>query len=625
MKDSPQDYDGKLAIDNADIARVFERIAELLEFKDENPFKTRSYRLASETISEMSESLTEIAARGGAAELQRIPGIGKSISNQIVEITKTGTSGYFEELKEEVPETVLELRRVSGVGLKTSQLLYREFGIKSLEELKAFAEGGGLESVPGLGEKTAERIRKSLARIESERGMMRLNDAIDLARTIIDRLMGKKNGGPADGIRVECVGQIRRGREMVDSIELLATGDRRTLLSEFAALPQIAEVRSVREDRIEAETKKGVLVALHLAPGADFAAATVRTTGSIEHVRDLESEAESRGLAFIGFKLASAESKRQRMAHDALSRGAAKGKKQKATGDEDSIKIESEEDFYNTLGLSFIPPEVREGIGEVEAAREDRLPQLIELDDIRGDFHMHTVWSDGRNTVREMVEAARQKGFHYIAITDHTESSSIANGNTPEQLLEEIEEIESVAAEFDDIKVLKGAEVDILSDGSLDMPFEVLDRLDWIVCSIHSGFNQPGQQITDRVVTAFKTGYPNVFAHPTGRILGERAPYEIDLEQVIAAAQRYDVRLELNASPYRLDLDSYWLRAARDAGVGIVISTDSHQTSGFASMYYGVVTARRAWLTANDVLNTLPLDQLLSELNRKKSLRSSKS
>src|SRR5688500_7657994 len=221
MKYSSHDYDGKLTIDNADIARVFERIADLLEFKDENPFKTRSYRLASETIAEMSESLSEIAARGGAAELQRIPGIGKSISNQIVEITKTGTSGYFEELKEEVPETVLELRRVSGVGLKTSQLLYREFGIKSLEELKAFAEGGGLESVSGLGEKTAERIRKSLARIESERGMMRLNDALDLARTIIDRLTGKKDGGPANRIRVECVGQIRRGCEMVDSIELL--------------------------------------------------------------------------------------------------------------------------------------------------------------------------------------------------------------------------------------------------------------------------------------------------------------------------------------------------------------------------------------------------------------------
>ncbi|HJQ68959.1 MAG TPA: DNA polymerase/3'-5' exonuclease PolX [Blastocatellia bacterium] len=614
MKDSPQDYDGKLAIDNADIARVFERIADLLEFKDENPFKTRSYRLASETIAEMSESLTEIAARGGAAELQKIPGIGKSISSQIVEITRTGTSGYFEELKEEVPETVLELRRVSGVGLKTSQLLYREFGIKSLEELKAFAEGGGLESVPGLGEKTAERIKKSLTRIESERGMMRLNDALDLARTIIDRLSGKKNGARADGLRIECVGQIRRGREMVDSVEMLASGDRREMIAEFAALPQIGEVRSVREDRIEAETKKGVTVALHLAPGADFAAATVRTTGSVEHVRDLESEAAGRGLVFKGFKLYSAQGKSQE----------ARGKKRKAAKPEESISIESEEDFYGALGLSFIPPEVREGVGEVEAARENRLPQLIELNDIRGDFHMHTVWSDGRNTVREMVEAAREQGFHYIAITDHTESSSIANGNTPDQLLKEIEEIEAVAAEFDDIKVLKGAEVDILSDGSLDMPAEVLDRLDWIVCSIHSGFNQPGQQITDRVVTAFKTGYPNVFAHPTGRILGERAPYEIDLEQVIAAAQKYDVRLELNASPYRLDLNSYWLKAARDAGVGLVISTDSHQTSGFASMYYGVVTARRAWLTAKDVLNTLPLDRLLAELERKKSLRASK-
>jgi DNA polymerase (family X) len=613
MKDSAQDYGGKLAIDNADVARVFGRIADLLEFKDENPFKVRSYRLASETIEEMRQSLSEVAASGGAVELQKIPGIGKSISNQIVEITQTGTSSYFEELKEEIPETVLDLRRVSGVGLKTSQLLYRDFGIKSLEELKEFAEGGGLESVPGLGEKTAERIKKSLARIESERGMMRLNDALELARSISDRLTAKGDGASASNTRIELVGQIRRGREMVDAVELLAAGDRRALIGEFARLPQIVEVKSVREDRVEAETKKGVAVVLHLAPGADFEAAKVRTTGSPEHLRDLESQAQSRGLVFKGFKLA----------EQASARKAKKGKGKAdppATGD-DETQFESEEDFYRALGLSFIPPEVREGVGEVEAAREDRLPELIELGDIRGDFHMHTVWSDGQNTVREMAEAARQKGFDYIAITDHTKSSSIANGNTPEQLLEEIEEIEAVAREFDDIKLLKGAEVDILSDGSLDMPFEVLDRLDWIVCSIHSGFNQPGQQITDRVVSAFKTGYPNVFAHPTGRILGERAPYEIDLEQVIAAARKYDVRLELNASPYRLDLNSYWLKAARDAGAGIVISTDSHRTSGFASMYYGVLTARRAWLTAGDVLNTLPLPALLAELEKKKSSR----
>ena len=613
MRDSAQDYGGKLAIDNADVARLFERIADLLEFKDENPFKVRSYRLASENIAEMSQSLAEIAASGGAAELQKIPGIGKSISGQIIEIIRTGTSAYFEELKEETPETVLDLRRVAGVGLKTSQLFYRDFGIKSLEELKAFAEGGGLESVPGLGEKTAERIKNSLARIESERGMMRLNDATELARSIIERLTGTESGASASNARVECVGQVRRGREMVDAVELLASGDRRALISEFARLPQLAEVKSVREDRVEAETKKGVAVVLHLAPGADFAAAMVRTTGSAEHLRDLKSQAQSRGLDFKGFKLSEQASARK------AKKG--KGKADTPATRNDETRFEGEEDFYRAIGLAFIPPEVREGVGEVEAAREDRLPELIELDDIRGDFHMHTQWSDGQNTVREMAEAARQKGFDYIAITDHTKSSSIANGNTPEQLLEEVEEIESVAREFDDIKLLKGAEVDILSDGSLDMPFEVLDRLDWIVCSIHSGFNQPGQQITDRVVSAFKTGYPNVFAHPTGRILGERAPYEIDLEQVIAAARKYDVRLELNASPYRLDLNSYWLRAARDAGVGIVISTDSHRTSGFASMYYGVLTARRAWLTAKDVLNTLPLPALLAELGKKRSSR----
>jgi DNA polymerase (family X) len=616
MSESEQVYDGKLSVDNSDIASVFERTADLLEFKDENPFKLRSYRMASETIGEMQTSLAEIAARGGAAELQKIPGIGKSISTQVIEIIQTGTSSYFESLKEEVPESVLELRRVSGVGLKTSQLLYRDFGIKSLEELKAFAEGGGLLSVPGLGEKTIDRIKSSLARIESERGKMRINDALEFARAIVERLRqgdglaAREKRPPTDEPLVEIVGQIRRGREMVDAVEVLAAGEAEALAARFTSLPQLANVKAMRAGRVEVETKKGVTTILHLAPRADFAAALVRTTGSAEHLRDLEAEAEARGLSFKGFKLGRSTGK-------ATKKGGTAGRSNKT----DSLELAREEDFYNALDLELVPAEMREGMGEVQAAREGRLPRLISIEDMRGDFHMHTTWSDGQNSIREMAQAARLRGYEYIAITDHTQSTSIANGNTPEELLEEIEEIEAVAREFDDIRVFKGAEVDILSDGSLDLPFDVLDRLDWIVISIHAGFHQERQQITDRVIRAMETGYPNVFAHPTGRILGERSPYEIDLEQVFAAAKRYDVRLELNASPYRLDLNSYWLGVAKQAGVGIVISTDSHQTKGFASMQYGMMTARRAWLTKADVLNTLPLAALVAELERKKAKR----
>ncbi|HKP87518.1 MAG TPA: DNA polymerase/3'-5' exonuclease PolX [Blastocatellia bacterium] len=611
MKQSERDYDGKLSIDNADIASVLERVADLLEFKDENPFKLRSYRVAAETIAELERPLAEMAARGGAASLQEIPGIGKSISSQIIEIIQTGTTSYFESLKEEVPESVLELRRVSGIGLKTAQLLFRDFGIKSLDELKAFAEGGGLRSVSGLGEKTINRITTSLARIASERGKMRLNDAFELAQTIAVALRGDEAGPkkrPPASARVEVVGQIRRGCEMVDTVELLATGDPEALTNTFTSLPQLAEVKTIRADRIEAETKKGVATTLHLAPGADFAAALVRATGSVEHLRDLEAEAQARGLTFKGFKLSK-------------SKGGEQSRRRKAAAPQESLEIKDEGEFYRAVGLEFVPPEMREGMGEIEAAREGRLPELIKLEDMRGDFHMHTTWSDGQNSVREMIEAARLRGYEYIAITDHTQSTSIANGNTPEELLEEIKEIEKVASEFDDIKVFKGAEVDILSDGSLDMPFDVLDRLDWIVISIHAGFHQERQQITDRVVRAMETGYPNVFAHPTGRILGERPPYEIDLEQVMAAAKKNNVRLELNSSPYRLDLNSYWLGVAKQAGVGIVISTDSHQTKGFAAMRYGMMTARRAWLTKNDVLNTLPLARLSDELEKKKAAR----
>lgn len=605
MKKPAQKYDGKLTLDNRDVARLLGRIADLLEFKEENPFKLRSYRVASETIEELRDSLAEMFARGGAAELQKIPGIGKSLSAQIGEILQTGTSEYFESLKEEVPETVLDLRRVSGVGLKTSQLLFRDFGIKTLEELKAFAEGGGLASVSGLGEKTIARIKSSLDRIESERGMMRLNDASELAISIIERL----SVNPADRFRI--VGQIRRGREMVDAVEILAVQPTNeaaeSLIKAFTSLAQIETIRAARPGKVEAQTGKGVTIVLHTADDAEHAPALVRTTGSAAHVRELEAEAESRGYIFKGFKLAKS--------------GDESGRGRKRAKEGAAVTVATEEEFYKKLGLEFVPPEIREGKGEVEAARARSLPRLIEREDIRGDFHMHTTWSDGRNSVREMIEAAREVGYDYIAITDHTKSSSIANGNTPEQLLKEIEEIESVAQEFKDIRVFAGAEVDILTDGSLDMPAEVMDRLDWIVCSIHSGFHQERQQITDRVIRAMQTGYPNVFAHPTGRILGERAPYEIDLEQIIAAAKRYDVRLELNSSPYRLDLDSHWLGVAVEAGVGIVISTDSHQTRGFQALRYGIATARRAWLTPENVLNTLPLAELVGELQRKKKQR----
>ncbi|MEN3334458.1 MAG: polymerase [Blastocatellia bacterium] len=609
MKETDAVYDGRLSIDNRDVARVLERIADLLEFKEENPFKLRSYRIAAETIAEMQQPVAEIAARG-AASLQELPGIGKSLSTQILEILQTGTSSFFEELKEEIPESVLELRRVSGIGLKTSQALYRDFGIKSLDELKAFADGGGLESVTGLGDKLAQRIKSSLARLESERGKVRLNEATELANAIVEQLRAVAVGGASDQMpRLEIVGQVRRGCEMVDNVEVLASGEARALAHAFAQLPQLAEIKAQRAARAEAITKKGVAVTLHLATEADFAAAMVRTTGSVEHLRDLEAEALARGYAFKGFQLgvAGASGGRQR--------------KTKATGNSSRLPLHSEEEFYSALGLEFIAPELREGLGEVAAARDHRLPELIRIDDMRGDFHMHTTWSDGQNSIREMIEAARRRGYQYIAITDHTQSTTIANGNTPDELLKELAEIDAAARDYDDIRVLKGAEVDILSDGSLDMPFEVLDRLDWIVVSIHAGFQQPKEQITERVIRAMETGYPNVFAHPTGRILGERAGYEIDLEQVIAAAKKHNVRLELNASPYRLDLNSYWLRVARQAGVGFVISTDAHQTRGFEAMRYGIATARRAWLTKDDVLNTLPLSKLLAELKRKKRAR----
>ena len=619
MEESAPGYDGKLAMDNREIASVLRRIADLLEFTDENPFKLRSYRMAAETIGDMAHPIAEIALRG-AAGLQEIPGIGKTISSQILEIIRTGTSGVFEELKTRIPESVLELRSVSGIGLKTSQLLYRDFGIKSLRELKAFADGGGLASVPGIGDKVIARIKSSVARLEGERGKLRLNEAIETATNIADALKSaSRDAGSPGSPRIEVVGQIRRGCELIDHIEMLACGDLPLLSATFAGLPSLTDVTTrVRPfpeqipggGPIEALTKKGIGITLYLVPEADFAAAMLRTTGSAEHLRDLETAAETRGYLFAEFQLAQRRS-----------RGTGTSGRAKLQPPGDRVPVSSEDEFYRLLGLQYVAPELREGLGEVALAGKGALPELICLEDMRGDFHMHTTWSDGQNSIREMIEAARRQGYEYIAVTDHTQATAIANGNTPEQLLAEIAEIEAIAGEYDDIRVLKGAEVDILSDGTLDMPPDVLDRLDWIVVSIHGGFQQPKQQITDRVIRAMESGYANVFGHPTGRILGQRAGYEIDLEQVIEAARQYDVRMELNASPHRLDLNSHWLRIAKKAGVGFVISTDSHRVAGLEAMRYGISTARRAGLTKDDVLNTLPAAALLANLDRKKSQR----
>ncbi|HEY9231908.1 MAG TPA: helix-hairpin-helix domain-containing protein, partial [Blastocatellia bacterium] len=370
MKAPDAVYDGRLAVDNREVAGVLERIADLLEFKDENPFKLRSYRVAAETIAEMQQPVAEIAARGAAA-LQELPGIGKSLSAQIIEIIETGTSSFFEELKEATPESVLELRRVSGIGLKTSQLLYQDFGIKSLDELKAFADGGGLDSVPGLGDKTAQRIKSSLNRLESERGKVRLNEATELAAAIVEQLR-TVNAGSAPPMEV--VGQVRRGCEMIDHVEVLASGEAKGLALAFAKFPQLAEIKAQRADRVEAATEKGVAVTLHLAPEADFAAAMVRATGSAEHLRDLEAEAEARGYAFKGFRLieGKAPGSRKRKAKPAESAG--------------RLQPRSEEEFYGALGLEFIAPELREGLGEVAAARDHQLPELIRVEDMRGDF-----------------------------------------------------------------------------------------------------------------------------------------------------------------------------------------------------------------------------------------------
>jgi len=574
-------------MDNQYIARILSRIADLMEFKDENPFRVRSYRAAAETIDTWPADIAGMVEDGRAEDLQNIPGIGKAISGKIVEIVNTGTCQYMEELKKEIPETVLDLLRISGIGIKTARLLYHDFGITDLEHFAAFAEGGGLKMVKGLGPKSINKILNSIALLRQGQGKFKLYEAVETANVIIDYLKDLPGVG-----QIMMVGDARRGCEMVDAVELLAScREKAGVIAAFTSMPGVKEVIGASDEHTEVIFDNGLRAILHLSSPDNFAALAVRLTGSRRHIDALERIASQGGLRFTDRGLFKAE------------------------GGE-PVKIDSEEEFYQRIGFPYIAPELREGRDEIDAAGNNALPDLVELSDIRGDLHLHSTWSDGANSIREMAQAARALSRQYIALTDHTKSTAIANGLDEKRLLQQLKEIDEINKEFDDFLILKSAEVDILSDGSLDHSEDILRRLDFVIASIHAGFSQSKQQITERVVRAIESGLINVYTHPTGRLLGERPPYEIDLEQVFKAASKHNVLIEINSSPHRLDLKAEHCRWAKEFGVKFVISTDSHRARDLANMRYGVATARRGWVTKSEVLNALPLPEFLAAIGR---------
>lgn len=591
-------------IDNKSIARIFYEIADLLEIKGDNPFRIRSYRNAAMVIESYGESFEKLV-REGTVDLQSIPGIGEAISGKIQEIVKTGDCKVHRDLLKEIPATLLEIIQLQGVGPKTTAMLWKTLGVTTVEGLEQLAAEGKLHNLPGLGEKSEQKILQSIQNRKKFSGRHLLGDAERAAQQILEYLgapvAGKKVRTPAPrkkraSFLAVPAGSLRRGRETIGDVDLLVTGKNcEAVIDRFTRFPEVESVLAHGDTKGSIRLKSGLQVDLRVVEEKSFGAALQYFTGSKEHSVALRSRAQRMGYTINEY---------------GLFRMDENGEKQ------EWVAGHAEEEIYEKLQLQYIPPELRENRGEIEAAEKYALPSLIEQKDIRGDLHMHTTETDGKATLQEMVEAARARNLEYIAITDHTKSTRIANGLDEKRLEKQIHSIEKLKRQVKGITLLKGTECDILADGTLDLSDAILEQLDIVVVSIHSHFNQSAREIADRLDRAFSNPHVNIFAHPTGRMLFHRPPYAVDVEHLFALAKKHRICLELNAQPERLDLNDVYLRNARDQGVPIVISTDSHDMAQLDYMKYGILTARRGWLESRHVLNTLPVKQFLKAIAR---------
>ena len=570
---------------NEEVARIFNAIAEMLEIKGGNPFRIRAYRRAAENIEGLADDVATLIERD---TIEEIPGIGKDLAAKIREIVTTGTFQEYEKLKAEIPPGLTQVLQIPGMGPKTTKLLYEEKGIDSIQKLEAAARAGSLRGLPGIKGKTEENILRGIEMLKRASGRMPLGLAFPLAQEIIARL--RKIRGVQ---RIHFAGSLRRMKETVGDIDILAISTAADkVMDAFVAHPFVHEILAKGETKSSVMTRQGIQVDVRVVEPEAFGGAWAYFTGSKAHNIRLRDMARKKGLKISEY-----------------------GIFQERTGKR--IGGREEEEIYEVLGLPFIVPELREDTGEIEAALTGQLPDLITVEDIQGDLHVHSKWSDGAHAIEEVVEAARKRGYAYIAITDHSkERVGIGRGLAAEDLARQRDEIERLSQRLHDIRILAGIEVDIRPDGSLELPDAALAKLDFVVASVHSAFRQDRDTMTQRIVRAVSNRYVRVLGHPTGRFLGEREPFDFDFDQLLHAARHSGLALEINASPSRLDLKDVHARMVKEAGVPLVINTDTHTLPSFDNIHLGVATARRAWIEKKDVLNALPLDQLLTRLAR---------
>jgi len=574
-------------VENSEIARIFWQIAELLELKGENPFKVRAYQKVARNLEGLSQNLEEIYKTGGLKALEEVPGIGEAIASHIVELLQTGKIKKYRELLKEFPPAFIELMEVPGLGPKTALLLKKKFKIDSLKKLEKATVEGLLKNLPGFKEKKIENIKQGLELKKKVAGRFLLSEAAEYAEALVSNL--KKIKG-VDKI-LPC-GSLRRQKETIGDIDILVTSSRpKTVLDAFVKLPQVARILAEGPTKSSVILKNNLQADLRVLEPENFGAAAHYFTGSKLHNIAIRELAIKKGLKISEY-------------------GIFKGKKR--------IGGETEEEVFKSVGLPYIPPELREGRGEIEAARAGNLPDLIELKDVRGDLQMHSRHSDGSNTIEEMVGAAKSLDYSYIAITDHTVSTRIARGQTEKEFLKELEYIEKLNAKLKGFRILKGVEVDILPDGSLDYRDEVLKECEVVIAAVHSNFKMPRDKMTKRIIAALKNKYVNLLSHPTGRLIGKRNPYDVDMEQILKVAADTGTFMELNAHPERLDLNDAHCLRAKELKIKLSIDTDAHSAGNLTDMKYGVAVARRGWLTKKDVINTYPIDKLLKTLYAKR-------
>ncbi|AFK86328.1 PHP domain-containing protein [Thermoanaerobacterium aotearoense SCUT27] len=565
-----------MSVDKKTVVNILNEIGLLLELKGENPFKSRAYYNAARTIEVLDDDIEKLIKED---RLKDVKGIGDAINKKLTELVTTGRLEYYENLKASIPEGLIEMLKIPGLGPKKIKTLYDKLDIKTVGELEYACIENRLVELPGFGEKTQKKILEGIQFIKQFSGKHLFMDAYIEATSLKQYLV---DSGLT--IRCEIAGSLRRRKEIVKDIDVLATTESpEKLMDVFTKYEGIRDIVAKGETKTSITLRSGINVDLRVVKDEEFPYALHHFTGSKEHNTAMRHRAKQMGIKMNEYGLFK---------------------------DELPIKCRDEEEIFNSLNLSYIPPELRENMGEIEAAEKGLLPVLIEEKDIKGVFHVHTIYSDGANTLFEMVNAARDRGYKIIGITDHSKSAFYANGLKEEDVLRQLDEIDELNSKYSDIKILKGIESDILRDGSLDYDEDILRRFDFVIASVHSNFKMNKDDMTERIIKAIKNRYTKIIGHMTGRLLLARDGYDIDVYKVIDSAAEYGKIIEINSSPYRLDIDWRYIKYAKEKGVKFAICPDAHRIEGLDDVKYGIGIARKGWLEAKDVINTYDFDEL---------------